>query len=204
MFTGIVTQMGEVTQISPIEDGKEVVIHAPEATPDLKLGDSISVNGVCTTVVKKKKKEFTIQLLKETLDRTTFKRLKEGDSTNLELCLTPESRLGGHYVTGHIDEEARIVKLKQGKNFGELTIAFGPSFGKYLIPKGSIAVDGMSLTVAALSDTQFTCHLIPYTLKETTLALKDSGGYVNLEYDMLGKYFYRFYSLGKNNDQKNK
>ena len=187
MFTGLIENIGRIASIDPF------CVETVRA-PSLHIGDSIAVNGVCVTVAKKTKTSFTVDLLDETLKKTNLGGLAIGDAVNLERALTPQSRMGGHWVTGHVDETGVISSLRKT---GELTIWGSDKFMHLLIPKGSIAIDGVSLTIVEIFDKSFTCHLIPHTLENTNLKHKKKGDRVNLEYDLVGKYLHRFYSLSK-------
>lgn len=197
MFTGIIENTGHILSVSPLGEGKEIVVSTPSGFEDIALGESISVNGVCSTVVEKQDTALTFQYLRETLIKTTIDDLKEGQRVNLEKSLTPSTRMGGHFVTGHVDTTGTFRKISRREPWGEIHVAYPLAFRQYLIPKGSVAIDGISLTVVDLTDSFFSCHLIPHTFRETNLSEKHEGDKVNLEFDMIGKYLYRFYSLGR-------
>ena len=201
MFTGIVEAIGTVVEISPLGDGIHCRIEAPESiVKELKEGDSIALNGACSTALSPEKNTFQVQFLKETLEKTHFDTLKPGDALNLELSLTPQSRIGGHFVTGHIDETGTVVTLKIEDPWAKLTIGYSAQFRPLLLPKGSITVNGIALTLVEITEKEFTCHIIPHTLTQTTLRQLKSGEKVNLEYDILGKYLYNFVTYGEKND----
>lgn len=197
MFTGIIQELGQVQSVKALGKGKEVVVGAKTVLPELKLGDSIALNGVCSTVVELAPASFKVQFLEETLKKTTFSSLRVRQILNLELSLTPSTRMGGHMVSGHVDDIGKLVKLEKKSPWGMIEIAFKPPFRPYLIPKGSITIDGISLTVVEVTASTFTCHIIPHTLAHTNLAEKRAGDFVNLEYDMVGKYLYQFFSLSQ-------
>ncbi len=188
MFTGIIETLGYVRDIRSLTTGKEMVFECSSLTPQLKSGDSIAVNGVCSTAVNIQNNAFTVQYLAETLHKTTLSRFKIGERVNLELSVTPSSRMGGHFVLGHVDDVGRVENITRDEPWGVLTVSYLEKWRELLVPKGSIAVDGISLTIADLSDFQFTCHIIPFTFKQTRLAILKKGDKVNLEFDILGKY----------------
>ncbi len=193
MFTGIVTNTGVVSGLSPVDGGGIQL----DITSDLalNLGESIALNGVCSTVSAHTSTGFSVQFLPETLKKTTFSRVTIGESINMELPLTLTTKLGGHWVSGHVDEVGAILSLDTDGPFAELKVHYGSEFSPFLIQKGSVTLDGISLTVVDLSESWFTCHLIEHTKKITSLGFKKTGDSLNIEYDILGKYLYRFYSL---------
>ena len=196
MFTGLITYVGTTHTISPLGDGLTIIFTAPDpCCHALRIGDSISVNGVCSTVIAKTTTTFSVQYLEETLKKTTMSTLSTGDLVNLEPCLTLETPLGGHLMSGHVDTTATITQLEYNDPWMVLAIAFDASFAPYIIPKGSIAIDGISLTIVDAHTTTFTCHLIPHTIQNTHLHKKKCGDMVNLEFDMIGKYLHRFWHL---------
>jgi len=171
--------------LKSLSDGAEAVISYENK---FDLGDSVSINGVCCTVMENDGTKFKVQLLNETLKKTNLGDLTQGDSVNLEAALSPSKLVGGHFVTGHVDETGVIKEIELGDPFGKIVVQFTKENRKYLIPKGSVALDGISLTVGDLEDDTFSCHLVPHTLKNTTLNSKKAGDTLNIEYDMLGKY----------------
>ena len=196
MFTGLVQTTGSIQSISKLGSGIECTIQAPSNfIADITIGDSINVNGICSTAISKKESIFTVQYLEETLIKTTMKSIKETDTVNLEPCLTLSTKLGGHLVSGHIDDTGTIISISHDGEWAVININFNQKFAPYLIPKGSIAIDGISLTVVEVTDTWFSCHLIPHTITHTSLQHKSDGDLVNLEFDQVGKYLHRFYSL---------
>jgi riboflavin synthase len=182
MFTGIVEQMGEVTQ-----SGTRLSVNTPLAA-ELKRGDSIAVNGVCLTAVEISEQTFEADVMEETLVRSSLGRLQQGDRVNLELALRVGDRLGGHFVQGHVDSTGRVLEIEQRENSRVLLIGAPPEIIRFVVEKGSIAVDGVSLTVASVESDGFTVSLIPETLERTTLGSMAEGDPVNLEVDMLAKY----------------
>lgn len=201
MFTGIIQEIGLIKSIKPLAKGKEVIVSASQVLPSLKLGDSIAINGACSTAIAITSSSFTVQFLEETLKKTTFSSLKVTQKVNLELSLTPSTHMGGHFVSGHVDDVGKLLKLEKKSPWGLIQIEFKPQFRPYLISKGSITIDGISLTVVDITESTFTCHLIPHTLANTNLSEKRAGDGVNLEYDMIGKYLYNFVVLKQTSPQ---
>jgi riboflavin synthase len=188
MFTGIVEEAGQVVAFTPAQEAWSLQIAARLVPSDVALGDSVAVNGCCLTVTKFDTGHLWFDLLAETVRLTNFSELKAGAAVNLERSLKPESRLGGHFVSGHIDGPGRIEVFEmRGKDY-YLRVGTPAGFGRYLVPKGSICVDGISLTVAEVAGDSFSVWLIPHTLAVTNLREKKVGGHVNLEFDLLAKY----------------
>lgn len=194
MFTGIVEGKGRLVRIEHRGAGKRLTIEFPSHLTEVQLGDSISVNGACLTVFEKKDKEVTFDLSGETLKKSVLGELRVGDSVNLERALRLSDRLGGHFVTGHIDGVGTITERKKEKDFIQLKVRVPKHILKYLVPKGSIAVDGISLTINEVQGDEISLMLIPYTLEKTTLIEKNTGDHLNLEADLLGKYIERLLS----------
>ena len=184
MFTGIIEEVGQVARIG----GGSLVIDCAKVIEDVHLGDSIAVNGVCLTVTHFDKSSFTADVMPETVRRTSLAELKKGSPVNLERALTLASRLGGHIVSGHIDGTGEIVKFADEGNAILMTISAGPELLRYIVEKGSVALDGISLTVAKVTDSDFTVSLIPHTREVTNLGSKKTGSPINIETDVLGKY----------------
>ncbi|SDZ72808.1 riboflavin synthase [Selenomonas ruminantium] len=184
MFTGIIEEVGHVNRIG----GGSLVIDCHKVLEDVQLGDSIAVNGVCLTVTHFDKSSFTADVMPETVRRTSLAELKKGSPVNLERALTLASRLGGHIVSGHIDGTGEIVKFADEGNAILMTISAGPELLRYIVEKGSVALDGISLTVAQVTDSDFTVSLIPHTREVTNLGSKKTGSPINIETDVLGKY----------------
>ncbi|MEW6571266.1 MAG: riboflavin synthase [Nitrospirota bacterium] len=200
MFTGLITELGKIKSISSRMGGSGLTLWSQEISSASMLGDSISVNGVCLTVVDKKANEISFDLSEETLRSTNLGSLKVGDIVNLESALRPDSRIGGHFVTGHVDTVGRIMlKVQFGDNF-KIEIEAPPRVTDFLVEKGSIAVDGISLTVVDILKSGFAVVIIPHTAKMTTLGFKKAGDYVNLEVDILGKYVAKFIRKNENKD----
>jgi riboflavin synthase len=188
MFTGIVEETGTIRSLSKFGDGLEITIAAKKVLPGLKIDNSICVNGVCLTVVKRSASAFMIQAVKETLSKTNLGGLKKGSTVNLERSVRLNDRLGGHMVQGHVDTTGIVTKIVTLETSWMFTIAFPKEFRKYLIPVGSVTVDGTSLTVAELKRSEFTVAIIPYTHQHTVFGSYAKGDLVNLEFDIIGKY----------------
>jgi len=200
MFTGLVEEKGTLKEKIPTGDGFKFVIEAKEIMQDLQIGSSIAVNGCCLTVVKIDGSNFAVDTIEETLNKTNLGVLKQGMSVNLERPLAADARLGGHFVLGHIDTTGKVEDIKELSNSHWLTISFSEAFKQYLIYVGSVAIDGVSMTVAELKDNSFSVGIIPHTWKETIFADKKVGDTVNLEFDVLGKYVERIME-SKNQDE---
>ncbi|MEV3932593.1 MULTISPECIES: riboflavin synthase [unclassified Streptomyces] len=196
MFTGIVEELGEVTAVEKLEDASRFRLRGPVVTEGAKHGDSIAVNGVCLTVVDLGENEFTADVMAETLDRSSLGALAAGSRVNLERPMALGGRLGGHIVQGHVDGTGHIVERKVSENWELVTISLPAGLTRYVVEKGSITVDGVSLTVVDAGPDFFTISLIPTTLALTTLGLKVPGDPVNLEVDVLAKYVERLLAHG--------
>jgi riboflavin synthase len=188
MFTGIVEEMGLIHSIKKYGDGIEFTVCAKKILRALTVDNSICINGVCLTVVKRNKFDFTVQAVKETLSKTNIGLLRTGSTVNLERSVRLNDRLGGHLVQGHVDTTGTVVKIITLESSWMYTISFLKQFRKYIIPVGSITVDGTSLTVAHLQRQQFTVAIIPYTFEHTVFNQYKQGTIVNLEFDIIGKY----------------
>ena len=181
MFTGLVAELGTVTELKPLKQSYNITVKAQKVLENLKIGDSIAVNGACLTVVKISGSAFTADIMPETVKLTNLRNLKSGDKVNLERTLKLSDGLDGHIVSGHV-EGIGVIMSKKAQGIAEIvTVKTPPQLLKYIIKKGSIAIDGISLTVTEVS-------LIPHTAKETTLGFKKPGDEVNLETDIIGKY----------------
>ena len=188
MFTGIIEDRGKVLRVEYRGQEKRLTIGLPPYLTEVQLGDSINVNGVCLTVVGNREQAIELDLSQETLERTVLGELKEGDRVNLERALKLTDRLGGHIVTGHIDGIGAISEKRKERDFFQLKIRIPESVSRYVVQKGSIAIDGISLTVNEYQGGEIRMTLIPYTIEKTTLMDKKVGDRVNLEADILGKY----------------
>lgn len=188
MFTGIVEETGSVVSFAQAKEAWSLQLAAKLVPSDVALGDSIAVNGCCLTVVKFDAGHLWFDLLEETRRLTSFNQLKPGSPVNLERSLKPDTRMGGHFVSGHIDALGRIEVFEERGKDHYLRVRAPAGFGRYLVSKGSIAIDGISLTVAEVDGDSFAVWLIPHTLAVTNLREKKAGDGVNLEFDMLAKY----------------
>ncbi len=199
MFTGIVEELGRVVRLETVEDSARLTVEAPTVTQDVSLGDSVSVNGCCLTVTAVHGSTFTADLMAETLARTTLGSQAPGDPVNLERALRASDRLGGHIVQGHVDATAEVLDHHRGEHWDLLRISLPQEIARYVAVKGSVALDGVSLTVVDASDApdvspapgagaSLSVGLIPETLRRTTLGSRRPGERVNLEVDVLAKY----------------
>lgn len=200
MFTGLILEMGEVTSIKRRSGGAILSLKAKEAASGANLGDSIAVNGVCLTVINKNNNILSFDLSDETLQSTNLGGLKPGSSINLEPSLRPDSRIGGHFVTGHVDAAGRIRSKVNMGDMVKIEIEAPEKVTRFLVEKGSVAVDGISLTVVDVLSDGFTIVIIPHTAKLTTIGFKGVGDTVNLESDILGKYVARFMNKDADKD----
>ncbi len=195
VFTGIVEELGEVVGIQQAGDSARLTVRGPVVTGDAASGDSIAINGVCLTVTQAQDGVFSADVMGETLSRSSLGALSPGAVVNLERPLRPDSRLGGHIVQGHVDGTGTVLARQPAANWEVVRISIPPSLARYLVEKGSVAVDGISLTVSALGESGgqhwFEVSLIPTTLERTTLGVKRPGAVVNLEVDMIAKYVER-------------
>lgn len=188
MFTGIVEELGKIRSLSVSGSSGTVSIIAKKVLENTKIGDSIAVNGICLTVVSMSSDGFTADVMAETIRRSSLGQCRSGDYVNLERAMAADGRFGGHIVAGHIDGTGIIESLEKEENAVWVTIKTEPNILKYIIEKGSIAIDGISLTVAYVDDSCFKVSVIPHTGEETTLLKRKPGEAVNLENDMIGKY----------------
>lgn len=188
MFTGIIEELGKIKAISRGANSAVLTIEAKEILQDVHLGDSIAVNGVCLTVTSFSSNQFTADVMHETLNRSSLGQLRIGGIVNLERAMSANGRFGGHIVAGHIDGVGRITDIKHDDNAIWYTIECSPEIMRYIIEKGSIAIDGISLTVADVGKNYFKVSIIPHTAAKTTLSLRKTGDVVNLENDCIGKY----------------
>ena len=198
MFTGIVEELGAVAAIEPGEDSARLTVRGPLVTAGATHGASIAVNGVCLTVVSHDDGEFTVDVMAETLRRSGLGALRTGDRVNLERAMAAGGRFGGHIVQGHVDGTGQILDRQPGDRWEVVRFSLPEDLARYVVEKGSITVDGVSLTVAGVDDSSFTVSLIPTTLDLTTLGHKEIGEPVNLEVDVLAKYVERLLSTHPN------
>ena len=202
MFTGLILEIGEISSFKKRSGGAILSLKANEVASTAKKGDSISVNGVCLTIVSKNNNTLSFDLSEETLRCTNLGSLKTGDIVNLEPSLSPDSKIGGHFVTGHVDAAGRIRSKVNIGDMMKVEIKAPANIINFLVEKGSVAVDGISLTVVDILKDVFTVVIIPHTAKLTTIGFKVPGDTVNIEVDILGKYVARFLNRDKNRDSR--
>jgi len=196
VFTGIIEEVGTIREIRLISEGAVLTVAGKVILPDLKIGDSIAVNGVCLTATRIDSDAFVCDVSSETLQRSNLRQAKTGTKVNLERALLVGGRLGGHFVLGHVDGVGRLVaKTPSGAGY-MISFSYPRELERYLVFKGSISVNGISLTLASLDPTKFSVAVIPHTLESTSLHAMAPGDSANLEVDILGKYFERFFQLG--------
>jgi riboflavin synthase len=191
MFTGLVEEVGSVLWIRASDRGTQLQIAAPGIAKSIHTGDSVAVNGCCLTIRAHRAEQITFDLLEETLNRTNLKNLRRETSVNLERAIPADGRLGGHFVQGHIDCATRVVAFDQADGDYRLEIELPPEFSHYIAFKGSIAVNGISLTVAEILPESFAVWVVPHTRRNTNLQSTVAGDEVNLEFDILAKYIER-------------
>ncbi len=202
VFTGIVEEVGEIVDVTPLDDSARLRIRGPLVTSDARPGDSIAVNGVCLTVVDPANGSFGVDVMDETLRRSSLAGASPGTAVNLERALAANARLGGHIVQGHVDGTATVAAREPSEHWTAVRFTTpretggGVGLARYVVEKGSIAVDGVSLTVTGVDDDGFSVGLIPTTLAETTLGSREVGATVNLEVDVLAKYVERLLGAG--------
>ena len=191
MFTGIVEELGEVTALTDLGDSARLTVRGPLVVEGARHGDSVAVNGVCLTVVEVTGDRFTADVMRETLDRSALGALTPGAPVNLERPMRLDGRFGGHLVQGHVDGTGVIESRSPSEHWDVVRISLPRDLARYVVPKGSVTVDGISLTVASVDEGSFTVSLIPTTLELTTLGRKQPGDPVNLEVDVIAKYVER-------------
>jgi riboflavin synthase len=194
MFTGIIQKLGKVNKKVLHQEGAFVDLEVGDLCKDLSIGDSISVNGVCSTVKSISGDVISVDYLSETLKKTTIGSLEIEEPVNLELAMTMSTKMGGHMVQGHVDTVGSILSFERKEPWSIVTISYPDSFGNFLVEKGSIAIDGVSLTLVDVQDDRFSCHLIPHTVEGTVFSKCKKDDKVNLEFDIVGKYLYKFYT----------
>jgi riboflavin synthase len=202
MFTGLIQEVGTIDSISTNTEGKEFVIRAPNLIKEIAIDDSVATSGVCLTATKISGDSFRVQAIHVTLEKTGLGHLKKGDKVNLELSLRPQDRLGGHFVQGHVNALGKILKIATIGNNWELEVSFPQDLRKYMISEGSITLDGISLTIARLTDSSLTVAIIPHTLEKTSLSSKKVGDVLNLEVDMIAKYIENFLRFNKDSQKE--
>ncbi|WP_137295043.1 riboflavin synthase [Nocardioides dongxiaopingii] len=191
MFTGIVEELGTIEAVEDQGDAIRLTVRATTVLEDAGLGDSISVNGCCLTIAERTDTTWTADVMQETLDKTSLHGVRPGDQVNLERAVTAEKRLGGHIVQGHVDGVGQVLSRTPSEHWEVVEVSLPADLGRYLVDKGSIAVDGISLTVVEAGTDRFTVSLIPETLARTTLGTRQPGDRVNLEVDVLAKHVER-------------
>ena len=201
MFTGIVEELAQIKSIKPRKKGIRYSISANFVMDDIKIGDSISVNGVCLTIVEAKKKYFCMDLVEETLNKSNLGELKVGDFINLERAMKATSRFGGHIVQGHVETVGVILEKQMQDEEAILSVGIDPEWMRFCIPKGSITLDGVSLTIAKINGNIIEVALIPHTLKNTTLGIKGKTDTLNIETDIIGKYIDRLLSFDADEEE---
>lgn len=189
MFTGIIKNIGTIAGVNRKNDNYRLTIN--HGLKDLNLGDSISINGICLTVVDFQKDQFQVDVMPETIKRTNLAEMSVGTKVNLEPALRPNSEIGGHFVLGHVDTTGKLLSREVTENSVLLTFSIPKKYNPYLVEKGSIAIDGVSLTLIAVTEDTFQVGIIPYTQDETILGSLEVDQTVNLETDILGKYIYK-------------
>lgn len=202
MFTGIIEELGTIQKMDRRADSICLTIKAKKVLEGTKIGDSIAVNGVCLTVTKLTDSFFSADVMHETMRRTSFVELRNGSAVNLERALAVGDRLGGHLVSGHIDGIGHIARETMDGIARVITVAIPKVMEPFIVEKGSIAIDGISLTVVSVGNSQFTVSIIPHTMSSTTLVDKHPGAVVNLETDMIGKYVHSFMTVKPENKKK--
>jgi riboflavin synthase len=204
MFTGIVEELGEIVGVDRQGISGSLRIRANKVLEGTKIGDSIAVNGICLTVVSMQDGQFTVDVMAETIRRSSLSQAGAGDRVNLERAMAADGRFGGHIVSGHIDGTGVIKSYRREENAVWVTISTKPEILRLIVEKGSICIDGISLTVAAVTDSDFSVSIIPHTASETTLLKHEPGALVNLENDVIGKYVERLMGFGNaQTDQQN-
>ena len=201
MFTGIIEEVGTVMSVKSSANAMKLTIRAPKVTQDINMGDSIAVNGICLTACGLGRESFTVDVMGETLSRTSLKGSRCGSHVNLERALTLNGRLGGHIVSGHIDGTGTVTAIKNDDIARLITISAPQAVMDLIVEKGSVAVDGISLTVASVSSGDFTVSVIPHTMDNTILTEKTPGDTVNLENDCIGKYVRKLMELSEHEIQ---
>lgn len=205
MFTGLIEEIGTVTQVEQLDDSLRLTVRGPKVVSDAEHGDSIQVSGVCLTVVQRSDDSFTADVMQQTLDVTTLGQIRVGSSVNLERAVRADTRLGGHIVQGHVDGIASLLSIEQGENWRVLRFGVGRELAPMLVDKGSVTVAGVSLTVSNLADAKeseqwFEVSLIPETLTATTLGELNIGDTVNIETDIIARHVARMLEFFKENN----
>ncbi len=200
MFTGIIEEIGKIVGLSKKGGGIRLHVSSPKSIKELEVNDSVAVNGACQTVISKKGDSFEVEAVEETLKKTTFSSLKIGERVNLELPMKLNERLGGHLVLGHIDCVGKIMKIDKRESSWMFSIQFPKQYLRYTTPVGSIAIDGVSLTIAGLRENNIQLSIIPHTMENTIFKFRKVNDIVNIEFDVIGKYIERI--MDSNLNQK--
>ncbi|MBN2038620.1 MAG: riboflavin synthase [Spirochaetes bacterium] len=203
MFTGLIEETGSVRSVDVSGNGVNITVSAKEILTDVKIGDSIAIDGACQTVTKFSKDSFTVFASKVTCDATTLSSFKTGRKVNLERAMSANGRFGGHFVQGHVDSTGKIKSVESDESGMKIEVTISADISRYIVEKGSITVDGISLTVVSLIENGFVLYLIPETITSTTLIEKKAGDDVNIEVDMLAKYVERMLLLDRKDDRNN-
>jgi riboflavin synthase len=201
MFTGLIEETGTIKSIKPIGAGLRITVTANKVFDDLKIDDSIALNGVCQTVVSLTSNTFDVEAVEETLKKSTLSKIVSGKQINLERAMRLGDRFGGHIVQGHVDCRGTIINIQKQSAGILVRVSFPKTFRKYIVPVGSICIDGVSLTVASVESDNFMVSIIPHTWNVTTLSLLKSGSEVNLEFDIIGKYIENLVNNNEANPQ---
>jgi riboflavin synthase len=188
MFTGLIQEIGQIDQLKIISEGREFSLLAPQLSPQVKIDDSVAVNGACLTVVSVHPPHIRVQCVQTTLEKSTLGTIRVGQQVNLELALKMGDRLGGHMVTGHVNGVAQITTIRARGQWREITINYPSSLRPYFVQEGSVTLNGVSLTIASLTNKSLTVSIIPHTYKQTTLHQLREGDWINVEVDILAKY----------------
>jgi riboflavin synthase len=196
MFTGLIEEIGIVRGVRPQGDGVRLTIEAHVVMSDVRIDDSVSINGACQTVVSRTERTFDVEAVEETVTKTTLGTLRTGQRVNLERAMPLGGRLGGHLVQGHVDARGSVTRVEQKQGSWLLTVTFPNEYSRYVIPVGSICIDGVSLTSARVQSNHLTVSVIPHTWAHTTLNELSSGAAVNLEFDLIGKYVEKMLASG--------
>ena len=204
MFTGIVEELARVKKIKTKKQGIRYTISANTVLDDLEIGDSICINGVCLTVTKRQKDMFSMDIIEETLDKSNLGELRENDYVNLERAMKVSDRFGGHIVQGHVETQGVILEKQIEEDEARISVCLDPEWMRYCIPKGSITLDGVALTIASINKNIIEIALIPHTLENTTLGLKDKSDTLNVETDIIGKYIDRLLTFDGDNIELDK
>ena len=199
MFTGIIEELARVKKIKNKKQGIRYTISANTVLDDLKIGDSICINGVCLTVTEQQKDMFSLDIIEETLDKSNLGELKENNYVNLERAMKASDRFGGHIVQGHVETQGVILEKQIEEDEARISVCLDPEWMRYCIPKGSITLDGVALTIASINKNIIEIALIPHTLENTTLGLKDKSDTLNVETDIIGKYINRLLTFDGDN-----